>query len=122
MAIETTCCPYCGQYMTIETGVEVEEERLQEMAVEKCNCQGAKEAKRKRMQREKLEMSIQKLFGETFPEACELLTAAIYPIQEYDLAAVQIDTGLGIKAKLSVNQKGEIKVEKSETKKQVLQG
>lgn len=122
MKIETTCCPYCGQYITLETIGEVGEEKLQELAAEQCECGGAKEARRKKQQREKLEKNICKLFGETFPEASDLLIAAICPIQEYNLAAIQIDTGLGIKAKLSVNQKGEIKVEKSETKKQVLQG
>lgn len=111
--LQTGCCHYCGQVINLETDGKRTEAELDRMAQDKCNCYGAARARRI----ESTGKNIDKLFGEDFPDVAELLKAAAPMIMQYELNKITIDTGKKVKAVLTMNSKGAIKVEKNYTAK-----
>lgn len=111
--LQTGCCHYCGQVINLETDGKRTEAELDRMAQQKCSCTGAARARRI----ESTEQNIEELFAEKFPDVAELLKAAVPMIMQYELNKITIDTGKKVKAVLTMNAKGMIKVEKNYTAK-----
>lgn len=111
--LQTGCCHYCGQIINLETDGKRTEAELDRMAQHKCDCVGARRARRI----ENTEQNIDELFAEQFPEVAELLKKAAPLIMQYKLNKITIDTGKKVKAVLTMNSKGMIKVEKNYTAK-----
>ena len=92
-----------------------------------CNCTEAVEYQKEKQRKEKAMMNVSALFGENAApdKRCgegivNILKAAVEEIYTGGLAKVTLNLRGGVKASISQNAKGEINVERTETKKQKL--
>lgn len=125
--IKTAQCRFCGQMVQIETDKELTQPQAEEQATMTCNCTEAVEYQKKRQRKEKAMMNVSALFGENAApdKRCgegivNILKAAVEEIYTGGLAKVTLNLRGGVKASISQNAKGEINVERTETKKQKL--
>ena len=116
--INTAPCRFCGQMVQIDSEEKLTQPQAEEQAVE---YQKEKQRKEKAMQ------NVAALFGEAAaPEKrcsegiVNILKAAVEEIYTGGLAKVTLNLRGGVKASISQNSKGEINVERTETKKQKL--
>lgn len=114
-------CKYCGQVHHIQTTGQCTEEQLNDWATEMCNCSGAKLDKKRAATEEAAKNNIEKLFRESYPETADLLRQAVNPVVRNMIAGIAIDTGHGIKGKVTLTGKGKIKVEQIVSKKTSLE-
>lgn len=119
--IQQGACIYCGQIYQMETTGTCTEEQLDRWATEKCDCGGAKAEKRRAKTEETAKTNIEKLFRENYPEAADIMWKSVNHIIENKIASITIDTGFGIKGKVSLTNKGMVKVEKTVSKKTSLE-
>ena len=90
--VKTAKCRFCGQMTQIEADEELTAAQAEEQATMTCNCTDAVEYQKEKQRKEKAMQNVAALFGEAAtPEAS-----------------------------ISQNSKGEINVERTETKKQKL--
>ena len=62
---------------------------------------------------------VERQFGKYLPKtAVELLKTAVELIEEDQIDSLTLDVGNGLKGKISMTSKGNIKVEKTETRKE----
>lgn len=90
--VKTAKCRFCGQMTQIEADEELTAAQAEEQATMTCNCEGI----------------------------VKILKAAVEEIYTGGLAKVTLNLRGGVKASISQNSKGEINVERTETKKQKL--
>lgn len=114
-------CIYCGQIYQLETTGICTEEQLDRWATDKCDCGGAKEERRKAKTEEAAKDNIEKLFRENYPKAADIMRECVDPIIRYRISSIIIDTGSGIKGKVSMTGKGMVKVEKNVSRKTSLE-
>lgn len=115
-------CIYCGQTRQVEVeGGTVPEEVLNRRATEQCDCDMAVAAHESEKIKTKAEENVEKLFREQFPDTASLLKAAVLPIISGEMDSITIDTGMRVKGKITKTSKGNIKVERIETRKAVLE-
>ena len=96
--VKTAKCRFCGQMTQIEADEKLTAAQAEEQATMTCNCTEAVEYQKEKQRKEKAMMNVSALFGEN---ATPNLRGAV-------------------KASISQNAKGEINVERTETKKQKL--
>lgn len=125
--IKTAQCRFCGQMVQIETDKELTAAQAEEQATMTCNCTEAVEYQKEKQRKEKAMMNVSALFGENAApdKRCgegivNILKAAVEEIYTGGLAKVTLNLRGGVKASISQNAKGEINVERTETKKQKL--
>ena len=126
--VKTAQCRFCGQMVQIESDEELTKPQAEEQATMTCNCSEAVEYQKEKQRKEKAMMNVSALFGEdAAPEKrcgegiVKILKAAVEEIYTGGLAKVTLNLrGGGVKASISQNAKGEINVERTETKKQKL--
>lgn len=125
--INTAQCRFCGQMVQIESDEELTKPQAEERATMTCNCSEAVEYQKEKQRKEKAMMNVSALFGEdAAPEKrcgegiVKILKAAVEEIYTGGLAKVTLNLRGGVKASISQNAKGEINVERTETKKQKL--
>lgn len=125
--IKTAQCRFCGQMVQIETDKELTQPQAEEQATMTCNCAEAVEYQKEKQRKEKAMMNVSALFGENAApdKRCgegivNILKAAVEEIYTGGLAKVTLNLRGGVKASISQNAKGEINVERTETKKQKL--
>jgi hypothetical protein len=125
--IKTAQCRFCGQMVQIETDKELTQPQAEEQATMTCNCTEAVEYQKEKQRKEKAMMNVSALFGENAApdKRCgegivNILKAAVEEIYTGGLAKVTLNLRGGAKASISQNAKGEINVERTETKKQKL--
>ncbi len=126
--IKTAQCRFCGQMVQIETDKELTAAQAEEQATMTCNCTEAVEYQKEKQRKEKAMMNVSALFGENAApdKRCgegivNILKAAVEEIYTGGLAKVTLNLREGgVKASISQNAKGEINVERTETKKQKL--
>lgn len=114
-------CKHCGQIHHMNTTGQCTEEQLNDWATEMCDCAGAKIEKRQKKTEEKVKNNIEKLFRESYPETADILRQAVAPVVKSTIASITIDTGHGIKGKVTLTSKGTVKVEQSVSKKTSLE-
>lgn len=91
------------------------------MVTETCECADARSYKHKKGQKERANARIELLFGKdnksvTVPdEAVDLLHKAIYPICEGFIQSITVDIGNGVRGKINITSKGNIKVARTKT-------
>lgn len=102
-------CKYCGQVHHMNTTGQCTEEQLNDWATGMCDCPGAKVEKKRETTAEKARGNIEKLFREH------------YPVVRNIIAGITVDTGHGIKGKVSLTGKGNVKVEQIVSKKTSLE-
>ena len=124
--INTAPCRFCGQMVQIEE--KLTQPQAEEQATMSCTCEQAVEYQKEKQRKEKAMQNVAALFGEAAaPEKrcsegiVNILKAAAEEIYTGGLAKVTLNLrGGGVKASISQNAKGEINVERTETKKQKL--
>lgn len=123
----TGTCRFCGQFVQLDTDEELTKPQAEEMATMTCNCEGAQEYQKEKQRKEKAMKNVSVLFGEDAPMEkragdgiVDILRAAVEEIYTGGLAKVTLNMRGGVKASISQNSKGEINVERTETKKQKL--
>lgn len=72
--------------------------------------------------KKKAEKNIETLFGTDFPETAAVLGEALPFILDDRIESITIKTGYGIDAKMSITNKGKVKVEKKESRKIAYEG
>lgn len=119
--IQHGACRFCGQIMSFETSGLAKEDDLNEWAVEKCDCTAAKiYTKRKKSvntAKERVNTFFSNISGPSGETAIRLLNEAIDAIIQNEIEQITINIGDGCKGKVSTNSKGNIKVERTDTKK-----
>lgn len=119
---QTGACRFCGQMRTIETLIQWEADDVNEAVTELCSCYDAVEYASKKRKKEKACKAIQRKFlnePKPWPEPMmNILFDAVPMILEGRLKNLNIDDGEGIKVKLGITSKGDIKVEKVVTRKE----
>ena len=125
--IKTAQCRFCGQMVQIETDKELTQPQAEEQATMTCNCTEAVEYQKEKQRKEKALKNVSVLFGQDAApekrvgeEIVSILSAAVEEIYTGGLAKVTLNLRGGVKASISQNSKGEINVERTETKKQKL--
>lgn len=108
--INTAPCRFCGQMVQIDSEEKLTEPQAEEKATMSCTCEQAVEYQKEKQRKEKAMQNVAALFGE----------AAVEEIYTGGLAKVTLNLRGGVKASISQNSKGEINVERTETKKQKL--
>lgn len=108
--INTAPCRFCGQMVQIDSEEKLTEPQAEEKATMSCTCEQAVEYQKEKQRKEKAMQNVAALFGEAAAE--EIYTGG--------LAKVTLNLRGGVKASISQNSKGEINVERTETKKQKL--
>ena len=125
--INTAPCRFCGQMVQIEADGKLTQPQAEEKATMTCQCPEAVEYQKEKQRKEKALKNVSVLFGEdAAPEKrigegiVSILRAAVEEIYSGGLAKVTLNLRGGVKAFISQNSKGEINVERTETKKQKL--
>lgn len=125
--ISTAPCRFCGQMVQLDTEEKLTKPQAEEQATMTCTCSEAVEYQKEKQRKEKAMKNVSVLFGEdAAPEKragegiVNILRAAVEEIYTGGLAKVTLNLRGGVKASISQNSKGEINVERIETKKQKL--
>lgn len=125
--IPTAACRFCGQMIQLDGDCELTQPQAEEKATMTCQCPEAVEYQKEKQRKEKALKNVSVLFGEdAAPEKrigegiVSILQAAVEEIYSGGLAKVTLNLRGGVKASISQNSKGEINVERTETKKQKL--
>jgi len=125
--INTAPCRFCGQMVQIGAEEELTGPQAEEEAVMACTCAEAAEYQKEKQREEKALKNVSVLFGEdAVPEkrigegAVDILRAAAVEICSGGLEKATLNLRGGIKASITQNSRGEINVERTETKKQKL--
>lgn len=125
--MQTAQCRFCGQMVQIETEEKLTQPQAEEKATVICTCDAAVEYQKEKQRKDKAMKNVSVLFGEdAAPEKrasegiVNILRAAVEEIYAGGLARVTLNLRGGVKASISQNAKGEINVERTETRKQKL--
>lgn len=100
---------------------EWNQEEIDELATETCECVNARIYTHKKSQKERAHNKIDLLFEENnttviVPDAAvDLLHKTVYPICEGFIQSATVDMGNGIKGKISITTKGIVKVTRTKT-------
>ena len=116
-------CRFCGQIRLLTVPDSYEEKEFNEIATQECKCDEARAYQEKLEAKELLEISkrsakamIIELFEEEFPDSTIILNGAVEPLSRYQFDKLTIKLNDNITAVLSINGKGEIKIERKEKK------
>lgn len=125
--IPYAACRFCGQMIQIGDECGLTQPQAEEKATMMCKCSEAVDYQKEKLRKEKALKNVSALFGEdAAPEKragegiVNVLKASVEEIYSGGLAKVTLNLRGGIKAAVSQNSKGEINVERTETKKQKL--
>lgn len=123
----TAPCRFCGQMVQLDSDCELTQPQAEEKATMLCKCSRAMEYQKEKQRKEKALKNVSVLFGvDAEPEErigegiVSILRAAVEEIYSGGLAKVTLNIRGGVRAAISQNSKGEINVERTETKKQKL--
>lgn len=123
-ALETKqgACRFCGQIRALEVDNTWKPAELDELATELCECVDASWYATQKRRKENAAKAVEEQFGaegeRCKPEVLSLLEAAVNEVAEMRVNSVSIDIGNNVKAKIGMNNKGLIKVEKTKTQKE----
>lgn len=125
--IPTAACRFCGQMIQLDGDCELTQPQAEEKATMTCRCAEAVEYQKKKNRKENALKNVSTLFGENaVPERrisegiTNILRASVEEIYSGELAKVTLNLRGGVKASILQNSKGEINVERTETRKQKL--
>lgn len=120
-------CIYCGQSRMVEVfegdlaKASSEEEYVNLLATEKCECQEARAQRHIKQQISKAKQCIKQYFGKDFPGTAEILSNAVEQIINGKFNKITIDTGCKVKGIVQINSKGNIKVQRKATNDSVME-
>lgn len=114
-------CKFCGQIARIEALFPWTEAECNECATELCNCNEARMYTNKKTQKEKGAEQIEAKFGEkalvlgNHERVLETLNACMVNVVDEVFSKVSIRINEHIKADISINSKGKVKVSRTVT-------
>lgn len=114
-------CRFCGQQEARKVLEDWTQEEKDELVTETCECLEARLYAAEKGQKERAHKRIEMLFGENNgvvtcnAAVLELLHSIINPVCEGNIAAATVDIGNGVKAKINITNKGNIKVGRTKT-------
>lgn len=114
-------CRFCKQQMTVEILQNWNEHEIDEVATELCGCNEAMLYAERKKRSERACTKIEELFGEGNKDVqvpaktVNALRDFAFLISEKLAAAVSVDIGNGVKAKITKTPKGDIKVMRTKT-------
>ena len=120
-------CIYCGQSRMVEVfegdlvKASSEEEYVNLLATEKCECQEARTQRHIKQQTLKAKSFVNNYFGKDFPEVAEILSFAVEKVIDGKFSKITIDTGCKVKGIVQINSKGNIKVQRKATNDSVME-
>lgn len=110
-------CKFCHQNFALEVLKEgMSEEKLEELATRKCDCNEARNYLSREKKRDKVIGNIVELFGEASTTST-ILIEQIDRIASGNVLKVTVDSGNGYKGTLQMTSKGTLKVERSISRK-----
>ncbi len=117
-------CRYCGQTKIIQVPDKFTAGQINDEVTKQCSCDEAvafqcelEKIEAAEAAKKSAEAMILELFYEEFPSVAAVLKAALPHLAEYCFDKVSIKADDNVTASMSINSKGEIKVERSEKKK-----
>ena len=123
--ISCASCRFCGQMIQLDD--ELTPPQAEERATMMCKCASASDYRKEKLRKERALNNVSALFGSGAAAEkragegiVNILQAAVEEIYSGGLAKVTLNLRGGIKDAVSQNSKGEINVERTETKKQKL--
>lgn len=114
-------CIYCGQSRMVEVfegdlaKASSEEEYVNLIATEECDCHEAKHQRHIKQQIEAAKIYINQYFKKDFPTTADVLSNAVEKIVEGKFVKITIDTGQKVKGIVQINSKGNIRVQRKAT-------
>lgn len=120
-------CRFCGQMRQVNSAEDLTQPQGEELATMGCTCLQAMDYQKEKKRKENAIKNVDALFGSEAPEGkalsentVKLLKDGIEQIYNGELAKITLNVRGGVKATLSQNSKGEIKVEREEKRRQQL--
>ena len=120
-------CIYCGQSRMVNAfegdivKASSEEEYVNLLATEKCQCQEARTQRYIKQQTLKAKSFVNNYFGKDFPEVAEIRSFAVEKVIDGKFSKITIDTGCKVKGIVQINSKGNIKVQRKATNDSVME-
>lgn len=115
-------CRFCGQITTLEAPESWSGEELDELATELCKCEDAASYIKMKKRKENAIKAVYEQYGEKGEncrwEILKLLEDVVNEVAEMMVESVTVGIAGNLKAKISMNSKGNIKVEKTKTRKE----
>lgn len=116
---QTGFCKYCGQERIVEVFAHEDQETVDMMATDECDCPGAKAVRDRRSRVFMAQQNIQELFGQS--NVSHWLAEGAELIGEGWMNGVTVDIGNGEKARLKITGKGAIIAQKIVTKQESME-
>ena len=113
-------CRYCGQMRIVNADIDSTEEELNELAVDDCDCEGAKIFRKRRNDADIAKATIDSLFGETHPCTAAVLKECIPLVQDGRIKEINIKVTSRVKAQLKKSKTDSTLVNKTVTTKEEL--
>lgn len=108
-------CKCCGQVVMVETfSSEVTEEELNDMATEKCDCDGAVYLQTLARKKKIGEAKVTALFDKE-PEVRDLLIKAIPLLYNTALKSITVKCGSGVKGSMKLNSEDDVTANRTYT-------
>lgn len=111
--MELGACKYCGQTYQVEITEDMTDEKLDEEATLKCDCDDAKNFHREQKKKQKVIENIHTLVRPEMPEIAEMLINHIDLILIGAVDNISIKMNSGEKVNVSTTSKGTVKVNKN---------
>lgn len=118
---KTGGCIYCGQIRTVEVEEGITDRAVDIEVTKWCNCHDASKEREKLERMEAAQANVDKLFESNSTEVKEFLKAAVVLIGERRAGKISVELGGKVKAQISKTSKGNIKVERTESKKEAVE-
>lgn len=114
-------CVYCGQMRSVEVDEGITDNAVDMEVTKWCSCHAASEERNKIAKMEVAQMNVDKLFESNSEEVREFLKAAVVLIGEHRAGKISVELGGKVKAQISKTSKGNIKVERTFSKKEAIE-
>ena len=114
------CCVYCGQIGFADVEEDTPDGAVDAEITINCQCPDAKVHAGRIKKQIKAQEKVDELFENHSDEVREFLKAAVILVGDYKTGKITVDTNK-IKATISLTSKGNIKVERSVTRKEAVE-
>ena len=117
----TGVCLFCGQTMAHSAPQEWDQKKVDELVTELCDCIDAKVFFKTKSRQERVDGKIDDIFldvvGSVGNDVVDILHQAVVLIMNHHIQKIIIETGQNVKAVISINSDGKIKVSRTDTRK-----
>lgn len=115
------CCVYCGQIGFMDVEEDSPDYVVDNEVTLRCQCPEAQIMAQRLQRQTKAQEKVDELFENHSEEVKDFLKAAVVLIGTHNSEKVSVDTGRKVKATISMTSKGNIKVERTATRKEAVE-